>query len=685
MERKSHSLFKNCEFEKGQVKSPKSYKKSYDNYSPAGNSGKVTKAGKRADSSKQQEEKVNPDILRGYFLSDPVIRQAIQTDVDNVCAGYYFEMKKDNSESEAQIEHAKKIFLRDNFMEKWRNIQTCQGVYDDAYQEIKVYLNAEGEIVFDSYILETPTIEIKNKETGEIKHYEQKIQGKIVAELSPDEIIHYRFNAFGDRDYGLSLMGSVLYSGAIRKFIEKYNVAIFQNHKPRSLWLFPEDMDVETYNDNVDLIQDAKSDPNKDIYLRGTEIQNKAFVNQKDIDFIQGYKIAREEIITGLGVPPIMLGLPEGSNKASGDTQLQAYDRRTSSKQESFAYKINSELMPKLGLDLIEFKTKKPHKRDEIRELDIVNKMKGLVTLNEARLELGKPELDLKEYPEANQIWKDGQTSSNGFSEETRPSVEEDFEKALKKKDKKKIEIVAPKVLKKKENSIINDREKFWNKVKAETNKVIDNLKGRGFLKQLPNIDAELSNVTNLFLTSTLASDLLSGVNKEYQTAGDKVASKLGLPFNPFLEELDFLKGYNLDLVKVKNERELGQIKQRLEIGIMNNQSATELKKSIDQIRKTAKRHTETLVRTEMNRANNMGGLQAMIQSGATAKKYLNITFDNRTSPQSKLFFKKYGTIQQAIPLDEEFKITYKGKVYSGLAPPFMPNDRDALVYTAEL
>lgn len=677
MKRESHRLFTNCSFEKSKpkvkiIKLKEDFKKS--GWVPNEQANKETKAGKRADSSKKQEAKVSPDILRGYFLSDPIIRQAIQTDVDNVCAGYYFELNEDTTEAESQKELAEKLFKRDNFMEKWRNLALSQGVYDDAYQEIKVYLN-EGEIIFDSYILETPTITIKNKDNGEIDYYQQKIDGKLVAKLSPNEIIHYRFNAFGDRDYGLSLLSTVLHSGAIRKFIEKYNISIFQNHKPRSLWLFPEDMDKNTFDANVDLIVESKNDPNKDIFLRGSDIKNSSFVNQNEVDFIQGYKLAREEIITGLGVPPIMLGLPEGSNKASGDTQLQAYDRKTSAKQENWEYKINSELMPKLGLDLVKFKTKKPHKRDEIRELDIVNKMKGLVTLNEARLELGKPELDEDEYPEANQIWKDSTPSFGGFEEETRPSVEE-FEKSVKEKKK----IIAPKVLIKDEKSIIQANNKFWAEVTSETNKVINDLKGEEFLKAMPNVTSYLSKVIDLFSISTLADNLINKTIILYNKVGNQIGKKLGIQFNPFQEEIDFLNNYNLDLVKSKNDRELAQIKQRIEVGILNNSSATEIKASIDKIRKTSKRHTETLVRTELNRANNMGGLQVMQQSNQTVKKYLNITFDKRTSPQSKLFSIKYPE-NKAIPLDKEFKIIYKGKVYSGQSPPFMPNDRDVLVY----
>lgn len=401
----------------------------------------VTKSGLKSDSSKQSDTKVNQTILKDYFLSDPLIRSALQTDVDNVCVGYDFEMLEDTPEAEEQRERAERLFYRDNFMEKWRNLQLCLGVYDDAYQEIQPFLN-EGEIKFDSYVVDTPSIEIKNKKNGGVDYYSQKLDGKEVAKIKPENMIHYRFNAFGDRDYGLSLVSTVLYSSAIRKFIEKYNASIFQNHKPRGVWMFPGDMSEDLYNENVDLIIEGKNDPNKDLFLRGTNIDYKNFLDQKDVDFMRGYVEARNEILIGLGVPPIMMSLPEGSNKANGDTQLQSYDRRVLAKQNAFAYKINTELLTKLGLDKIKFVCLKSSKRDEERELNIVNKMKGLITLNEARKEIGFPELDPEEFPEADSIWAD---NSNPFGmaaiEEPIPGTKESdmkIEKSVKKKTQKK-------------------------------------------------------------------------------------------------------------------------------------------------------------------------------------------------------------------------------------------------------
>ena len=640
----------------------------------------ITKAGKKSDSSKKPDYKVNQTMLRNYFFSDAVIRAAIQTDVDNVCAGYDFELLEDSSEAEEQKERAERLFYRDNYMEKWRNIQLCLGVYDDSFQEVQTFLN-EGEILFDSYIIETPSIEIKNKKTGELDKYIQKLDGKTVAKLDPKDVIHYRFNAFGDRDYGLSLVSTILYSGAIRKFIEKYNGAIFQNHKPRGVWNFPSDMSEDMYNDNVELIIEGKNDPQKDLFLRGTNIDYKNFLDQKDVDFQKGYIEARNEILIGLGVPPIMMSLPGDSNKANSDVQLQAYDRRVIAKQNSHAYKTNTELLPRLGLDKIKFVCKKASKRDEERELNIVNKMKGLVTLNEAREQIGYPAFDPEEYPEADEIWKDGQSTG-----ETEPQVEEKPERKIEKSLKKKVvkkNVKSPVVSLKKEAEVFKPLKKFYDEAISLAKKKVDLVYNKGRFQKAVSDDL-MSQLDRMFSQAGMGVAFATFVQSQYMDSGQKISKKIGESFQPNQDEITFLKDYNLDQIKTSTERELANIKRVLEVGFINNQSATDIKKALDKVRDTAVNHTKTLVRTEMNRANNMGSLNAMKESDADVKKYLVITDDNRTSNQSKKFGVKYGTPEKAIALDKIFKITYKNKVYSGLAPPFMPNDRDVLTYTME-
>ena len=49
---------------------------------------------------------------------------------------------------------------------------------------------------------------------------------------------------------------------------------------------------------------------------------------------------------------------------------------------------------------------------------------------------------------------------------------------------------------------------------------------------------------------------------------------------------------------------------------------------------------------------------------------------DDRTSDICKEEHKKYGSVEQSIPLDQEFSVSVKNKTFKFMMPPFHPNCR---------
>ncbi|HDZ15469.1 MAG TPA: hypothetical protein ENH60_11315 [Pricia sp.] len=65
-------------------------------------------------------------------------------------------------------------------------------------------------------------------------------------------------------------------------------------------------------------------------------------------------------------------------------------------------------------------------------------------------------------------------------------------------------------------------------------------------------------------------------------------------------------------------------------------------------------------------------------------RKYIIIVKDNRTSEVSFAMDSKYGSIEKSILLDKLFHVVVNGKTFEGQAPPFMPNDRDEVLYITQ-
>ena len=94
------------------------------------------------------------------------------------------------------------------------------------------------------------------------------------------------------------------------------------------------------------------------------------------------------------------------------------------------------------------------------------------------------------------------------------------------------------------------------------------------------------------------------------------------------------------------------------------------------------------IARKETTRAHSFGKLSAYQQSGIKAHKWLLWTDDHRTSEITKSLHRKYGSPEQAIPLNDNFKAQVKvGKkmvVIDQAAPPFHVNERDELMIEPE-
>jgi len=116
-------------------------------------------------------------------------------------------------------------------------------------------------------------------------------------------------------------------------------------------------------------------------------------------------------------------------------------------------------------------------------------------------------------------------------------------------------------------------------------------------------------------------------------------------------------------------------------MGIMNGEGIGKISERVKSVFDVADNRADAIARTETARAENFGSLEAAKKANMDMKKYISIVSDARTSEVSKAMFRKYGSKQKSIGINETFSVKMKGKEYSGLVPPFMPNDRDQAIF----
>lgn len=195
----------------------------------------------------------------------------------------------------------------------------------------------------------------------------------------------------------------------------------------------------------------------------------------------------------------------------------------------------------------------------------------------------------------------------------------------------------------------------------------------------------------NYFDIEKFKENIYKSVTKDYLDGGMRVSEATKTkPIPPSSKDINTLTQLILENVKGVTEELSKAIRREIRTSILAKESREDLKKRLDNIFKgdnPTRFHYETRLqligRTEKARIQNAGSMNTARTIGVTGK-YIDIVEDNRTSEVSKAMKRKYGSEDKAIPLDEEFSVIVNGKTYSGLYPPFMPNDRDMVLYTFE-
>lgn len=613
----------------------------------------------RTDSKKAEDYSVDAQICIDYYKSDPIIKRAITTIVNKMFSDGYRFNSIDDTDQTNQVNQAEEFFKRTGYYGKLKDATRVTLITGDGYQEI----------ADDVFNLNTPEISIKEKD-GEIEEYVQKINGRIVAKIDPDNVIHLTTEKLGDTFYGVGLVESILFVSAIKRFAEGNIAKRFKNEKLRGFWLF-KGMSDQEYDAMCDIITEAKDDPQRDIYLKGgdlAQIEYSDLVKGQDMEFATLLSYARQQQISGLMLHPINVGLPEGSNKSTSQEENRDFDEAIASYQEAIEQIVTKRLLHEiLGLDKIELELISVNKRDTERELDIATKLNQLPTsINEVREEIGYP---LIEEDWANEIRNvtsldlemEGEDEEDDWEdrEDEEEKRKEPFQKALKKKQEK-----FPK-----ESPIRQaDERQFYNILKnwlvtkhKELIKEITN--NKDFKKEISDPNIYVDRILNKKTPDTLKKDVEKQLNRVFEKGKLSVETQIGRNIIANKDALKFLTNYTFDLIKDLDESLKGKLKQTLRRGIIEGQSLLQIKQRIKADFKITNSRASTIARTETNRVANSGRFEAYKSAGVKRLRWVSVV-DNNTSEICK-------TLNgEEIEIDK----TFKALDFEGISPPAHPN-----------
>ena len=139
---------------------------------------------------------------------------------------------------------------------------------------------------------------------------------------------------------------------------------------------------------------------------------------------------------------------------------------------------------------------------------------------------------------------------------------------------------------------------------------------------------------------------------------------------------IEFLKNYTFGNIKGITEGIANDLRQELERGFINAESIPKLKNRVKKVFDVGENRAEMIARTETNRAENQGQLQAMKKSGVEMTKTWLATIDNRTSAICKRLD------DQTVKLNEKFKDPRTKEEFD--APPAHVDCRSTIIFNVE-
>jgi SPP1 gp7 family putative phage head morphogenesis protein len=136
---------------------------------------------------------------------------------------------------------------------------------------------------------------------------------------------------------------------------------------------------------------------------------------------------------------------------------------------------------------------------------------------------------------------------------------------------------------------------------------------------------------------------------------------------------ISYIQTYTFNNIKGMTEEIMQDLRQELERGIMQGEGIAKIKDRVSKVFDVGENRAEMIARTETNRAENQGRLQAFKSSGEKYKKRWSSFIDNRTSPICKRLD------GQVVNMDENFKDS-KAK-WEGPCPPAHVDCRSSVVF----
>jgi len=332
------------------------------------------------------------------YRQHPTVRAAIEK-VSKVAVvnGYRFTPQTADEEVvQSKVETLRKFFRESNGSQLLRTTYRDLMVYGESFWLIQS--NGRGEPLYARRL--HPQYMDEQVRGGKLIgwRFGPIFDSDVAKDYKPEQVVHFKFDDPDNDIRGLSLLSALELTVASDLFAMKFNERFFENSAHTGIIFNMKNSTPEEVARNRTWLEQnyvGTENAHKPIILEGDIGVEKSVSTRADMQFIEGRKFNREEILSVLDVDPSKIGINENSNRSvSKEADNTFRQENISPLQLVVEEEINNHIIMKLfGWDDILFRQNDASRRDQLDMMKLYSEAErmGAMSINQVKGELGLP------------------------------------------------------------------------------------------------------------------------------------------------------------------------------------------------------------------------------------------------------------------------------------------------------
>lgn len=335
------------------------------------------------------------------YRQHPTVRAGIEKIAKVAVAnGYKFvPVDPDDDVPEDRLKALRMFFRKSNGSQLLRTTYKDLLIYGEAFWLI-VQNGADAPISarrLHPYYMDEKTLsgELVGWRYGPIAESDDAI------EYESEQVIQFKFDDPDNDIRGLSLLSSLELTVASDLFAMKFNERFFENSAHTGIIFNMKNSTKEEVDRNREWLNQnyvGTDNAHKPVLLEGDIDVSKSVSTRQEMQFIEGRKFNRQEILSVLDIDPSKLGITEDSNRSSSKEADNTFRQENISPlQLVVEEEINNHLIMLLfGWDEIMFRQNDSSRRDlmDMMKLYAEAERMGVMSINQIKGELGLANID---------------------------------------------------------------------------------------------------------------------------------------------------------------------------------------------------------------------------------------------------------------------------------------------------